>query len=254
MDDLFSWTKIHITEIMNALALVALALSAYQLHAARQQTKSLELIGDSLTTRYIGEFPDFYAFIIATMSDAKKSVKMIYDLPAYACFSRSTEWLMFEHQLALLAHRKVDIKMAFYAAERRRRMLREQFAYQDNGQWLEWTKEDAIAEKFENFKRMYGRKSSNISDVNGFLELLDKVHDDTAEDFSHLYDAAQISSHISLYAWIIDDKTAIFVIPSYTKEHSEYGFTSKDARVVAALSTMIDRTIAQNSAQEAPEA
>jgi len=246
MQQFVEWLALNITWIMNFLAVVALGMSVYQLRAAARQASSLKHIGDSLTTRYIGQFPDFYENILEILSTSKESVKTIYDLPAYACFSRTLDWLSFEHRLAMLAQQNVRITIAFYSAERRRKMLREQFSYNSNQEWILWSSKRDIADRLENFQKRYGQKKKPISNVGQFLSLLDETHDDTAKKFVELYDAIELPSLIPLYAWVVDEKVAIFVIPSYTKEHSEYGFISNDARVVAALSTMIDRVISQH--------
>jgi hypothetical protein len=247
MGSISTWAFSNSTAIMNFLAVFALGLSAWQLYAARSQTNALKQISQSLTTRYLGQFPDFYDNIIEIVSAAKTSVKTIYDLPAYACFSRTEEWLQFDHQLTLLSQRGIDIKIGFYADAQRRRMLREQFHYDSPKSWEAWRQRSDVSVKMEKFRRLYAEQNVDIEDQEDFLLLLDNVHDQTAKRFEVLHRGVSISSLISIYAWIVDENVAIFVLPSYTGGLSEYGFITNDARVVAALSNMIDRILAQHS-------
>lgn len=73
--------------VASVLTIVALGIAAWQTYEARKQTKALQEIHQSLTTRYLGPYPEFLSTIIPILESAKTSLIILTHCPAYAGFT-----------------------------------------------------------------------------------------------------------------------------------------------------------------------
>jgi hypothetical protein len=76
------------------LTIVGLVLSIVALMAARQQTTDLKLISNSLSTRYLGQFPDYFPDVIDVIKSANKELKLVCTIPIHGVCSKRDGWLL----------------------------------------------------------------------------------------------------------------------------------------------------------------
>jgi hypothetical protein len=118
-------------------AVLSLVIAAYALHIARrtdaavsstsdtvtQANRNTEQIAKSLSTRYLGQFPDILPEIVDALKEADKEISVLCDVPGYAIYSRHDTYLDYESILRKKAQR-TTIRMAVLAPSRRKQMLK----------------------------------------------------------------------------------------------------------------------------------
>jgi hypothetical protein len=109
------------------LTLVALSFAIYQAYQSREQSKKLEghnaalaMITESLTTRYIGPFPEYMQEVITTLESAKKEITIVSTQPSPGYFSDPKMWIAFSQVLQRKSREGVAIRVLWsYSSEER---------------------------------------------------------------------------------------------------------------------------------------
>jgi hypothetical protein len=240
------------------LTVVALILSIWQLKQAsdqtkdlKQQTENLKQIQNGLSTKYLGQFPEYHTEIANLIDRAKSTVVMFYDLPGYGIFSNSSGWLQIDQAIQRKRNENVKFSVNVYATSRRKKILKEQF-HHEGEKMQEWKKSLKIKPKVDKFLKDYGAGTDPVDLTHELLNsLLEKVHVEIITTTFRGEKVVEIDEHIPLYFWLIDDKEAIISIPTFSQEKdlesftsTEYGFFTSDDSLIKAMTEMKNRYIA----------
>jgi hypothetical protein len=187
---------------------------------------------------------------------------MILDTLAYGYFSNYTGWLKFNSIIQAKHVERVRIQMLFYNKQLRQETLTEQFFCDEQEGWHEWRCRDDIKMKMETFLSHFPvginrRVTAEAVEFPHFLEMLERAQARAADDFIPIcrdqqQSPLEVGSHFRMYAWIVDGREAVFAVPSYFGEHSEYGFITRDKGLIQALEAMFEKIQSQNNRLNQP--
>ena len=237
-----------ITITLNALAILGFALAIWQTREAirqnRQtieQAKHLDVIRESLSTRYLEQFPHFVPRVVEVIQSAERNLLIVCDYPCYALFSSYSMWLSYEAAIKQAANRGVIVSISCLTADRRREVLREQFGITacTSDKWKSDTGVQGLLKAFLRREAPDG-DVANIR-FSEFEELLEAAHTITMKHSFRGVQLKEVASVLPIYFWIADDVQAVFSIPSWTNHDREQGFITSDNKLILALRKIAGR-------------
>ena len=204
------------------------------------QAAKLEETQRSLSTRYIGEFPEYLPLIVSLIKQAQKEVLVFCDIPAYGHFSDYTNWLEYRYVIEKQSG-KIPVSLTCLNKEWRNKTHDEQFTEKELA-WDEWKKEAKIREQLQRYLQINSR-SVNVETLSKqeFADMVEETDNQMLSGVFATCDIMEVAAYIPLYFWLVDKKEAIFTIPSYSNKHSEYGFFTSDPRLISAFIEMKER-------------
>lgn len=103
-----SWEDVGVwLSLIGGIAtIVALAL-------AIMQGKTILRIRESLSTQYLGRFPEFMPAITRMIESARHTIDILCDVPAYGFFTDQLNWLNYESAIKLKLAPGANVKIRF---------------------------------------------------------------------------------------------------------------------------------------------
>ena len=233
-----------ISLIVGALALI---LGLVQSWEAKKQTKRLKahsdalgLITDSLSTRYIGQFPDYLVSVTNLIESAKSELNIIKGNPTPAYFSDPTLWVNYSQAIERKSHSGIAVNMICMTEHQRKDRLAQQFPTSKE-KWDDWIKNNHS--KVSHFLK-FGYSKTKPEDLNFkvFLDLLLSTQTKMLnESFkSKGVEVLEIDQVMPVQVWIADRKQAVFSIQALPTNTISHGFYTSDPRIVSALHLMTE--------------
>lgn len=222
------------------LAVLAMVVALWHVHSIHNAAKRLDEVQRSLSTRYIGQFPEFFPEIVSLIKSAKHDITILCDSPAYACFSDPSTFLDYQQTLKRKAQEKnMTITFTCSGPIQRSKTATDQFPDQE---WDKRKKVDPIFnERLENFLSFHlDPPTANDLKNPHFLELIKETEQETLRDSLLRANTRQIEVYIPLHFWLIDKDMKARAIFAFPEETIEYGFTTTDPKLISALVVMRD--------------
>ncbi len=211
--------------IVQAATIAALLAAGWQLWESRKSTTELSRIKDSLTTRFLGHFPNYNNDIAEIIKRAKSEVVILCDVPGYGVISDPLAWSRIVESIQWALSKGISVRIHAYDDAHIRDMLREQ-GFEDLDE--------------ERFRKRVGIQTETFTPEQA-LEASVALHKSIIlRDFAEC-DVVRIDHKIPLYFWMIDGREAIVSIPTYAEGITEYGFCTSDRSLLTALHSMIPR-------------
>src|ERR1700710_1792791 len=113
---------IHLVEIFAAaIAVIAMFLAIITEIKVKKVLRTAHDITSSLSTRYVGYFPDNMEEVIKLISGTKRQLIIICDVPAYGHFSNPYGFAEYDHAIRklLIPSSRPKITLITYNKERR---------------------------------------------------------------------------------------------------------------------------------------
>jgi hypothetical protein len=226
------------------LAVVALTLATSQSYQAvrqakrlNEQSEKLQFVTDSLSTRYLGRFPDYIPHVIQLIDEANVDLRILAANPVPAFFTAPKLALDYANAVERKS-RVVRVRLTCLNGTQRRRRLQVQFPTTPE-KWSDW--KPANQAQIEEFLRFWHPKFDADIDHQKFLELLTKVQQSLFKRAFQDYGVKvrEVSRMIAVQAWIADESRAVFSIESSDEAYTEGLYTS-DPKFVKALASMAD--------------
>ncbi|MCY3731095.1 MAG: hypothetical protein OXF98_07105, partial [Rhodospirillaceae bacterium] len=234
----------HLSQLLDAGILVALALAVYQLHQARGTSRNLKKISESISTQYVGEFPDHIYEIVRTLETAKKNVTILCDIPGYGHFSSPHLYRRYRSAIERLAQQNVEISITVYTRKYSRTSNEKQFGHSFK----------AITEN-EAFSNYIKRARQAPQSIEEFYDMLDMNYDHHYNDFSlPSISLVQTTERVPLYFWMVDDLVALFAFPSLSIDPPEVAFKTFDSVLIRIFKTVLQDIHRGVPAQHSPGA
>jgi hypothetical protein len=238
----------------------------------KEVSQTLDGVTHSILTRTIGPFPDFIPHITAMLGQAKESIMVMCDNPAYGIVSKGDAFDDYLAELKRQIARRVSdpafaVELMFLGDRERQELHLDQVKRQaDPGKWEAWRDESDTRERLTEFlKRAHGVRAPGakaISDeeistaiddmdsVDRYVDCLVEVNRAILDH--HLYGAKKYVLELrdgagqararalgpTTYFWMRDCKHAIFAIvplgdvPTHSRE---IAFETHDPTLIAAL-------------------
>jgi hypothetical protein len=260
---ILEWLKQHFQDIVTLVTFGSLILALWQIREARKQTKNLEQIQGSLSTRYIGDLTRYYPEVISLIENAKKSIIILCDYPAYGCFTNSIHWRSYYN---VLVNKKVEgkVRIIFTCPEatvRHETDENEYFPKATEEEWSNWKIEDKNREQLRMFLLNTPDKNQQnighstvekfIDDLSreGFLEMLQLADRWMLQNCFVEEEGNFIKNTPPIDFWIVDGMSAIFALTDYDAGMSRYGFKTTDQKLIDALQKTKDYYSSRESSQ-----
>jgi hypothetical protein len=200
-----------------------------------------EIISESITTRYVGNFPDNMNEMIKLIPSTQKKLFIVCDVPAFGHFSNPEGFRQYSLALQTLLNRtshKPEIILVNYDLKRRISNSASQFKMPVN----ELLDNDA----YKNYFNYWGedRKEPKVENLEDFCIWLDIRHQkfqaDLEEKGAKVYET---SRDLRAFVWIVDDREAIFSFYNYGSENREVSFRTNDKRLIESLELIARETL-----------
>src|SRR6185369_711129 len=229
------------------LAVVALILACFQTWEARKQTKRLKshsdalgLITESLSTRYLGPFPEYLSVVTDLVSSAKAELLIVVGNPTPAYFSNPALWIDYVQAVEKKTRSGVSVRLICMAENQRRQRLEQQFPT-SNEEWEKWLN-DHTDQVMEFLKFRFSEIKISELDYKKFLELLQTAQREHLQQ-SFQYNGVeviQVPEMVTVQVWIVDKARAVFSIQTLPTNSLSHGLFTSDPHFVSALYSMTE--------------
>lgn len=222
------------------------------LNAANAQStemqKQVEQILDirrSLTTSFIGGFPDFIQPLISLIESAEKEILIFCDIPAYGCYTSPVNFFKYRQAIERKINENIKVEITFLGTEWRRKAFEEQFIRHEYN-CAGWVDEDK--RKLDAFLNYYPKSllpgnrfpDAATLDKSSLYTLIEKLDLFTINILSNA-EPLEAAGTMPLIFWLKDDREAIFAIPAYEGEIKTLGFRTSDRALLDAFRYMSER-------------
>jgi hypothetical protein len=218
----------------------------YEQYASQGFQDQVELFSRSESTKPLGGLTEYYPKVITLIREAKTSVEVLCDYPAYACITHPQFFRKYYDILSRkIRHTKVSISLTCPDEKHRSQNDRDYFA-QAFRNWPQWkrnnrVKLDKLSKETSNLVEI--RNIDNLTKEN-FLKMLKKLDQAVLtllreEEYSKVV-FTEISARNPIDFWIIDDRCAVFAFSSYAKGMSSTSFYTEERTFITALRYMRD--------------
>lgn len=200
--------------------------------------RGLDEIRGSLSTHYLGKINDYLPLVIDEIKKAERSIIILCDFPAYGYFTDHDEYN--KYRIALRDRIDNGIKVSVMClnescrADSNRKVL---LITEDN--WDDWK----LTQEHISWLQKLGYSIDDIDglDMKGFLETLDRVDQEMLGVYCNGADIEEVNAVLPFDIWLIDGKRIIFAFSTYSGDASQYGFFTKDEKLISAFAEIIDR-------------
>lgn len=241
-----------IMKVVEVIALIvsvgAMALAIITEKKVKDIYSSARKITDSISTKYVGKFPENMEEVIKLISSTKRKLIITSDVPSYGHFSNPRGFAQYKNAiLNLLTNEpRPHIVLITYDHEKRLANSRNQF----NKTYEEVVNGAAYKNYFEYHRNNKSIKPPEQPDKDGFCKWLEGNH---IEFIKNMVAAGvqvfESSRDIRSFSWIGDD-SAILSFHNYGNELREVSFKTSDQSLVDILKVFADATIENSKEYE----
>jgi hypothetical protein len=231
-------------------AIIVNIISILQFRQAKQQTKDIQKINDSLTTRYLTTFPDFLPQVVTLINSTQKHLEIVVDVPGYGILSKHDEFVEYETAIKRRLSKNIPVKIVFLNKERRKESFSELFPAEGQD-WDAWRNKQENQIKLHDFFAHEGdNKFDNEIDRKSFIDnttrdqleaALENAYQRVCTNAFRTANKVEVNEQLSFHFWISDGQSAVFTIPSFSPNDKAQGFTTSDPRLIAALTNIVER-------------
>ena len=235
----YQWWLVHKQpfELLSlALAVGGILFAILSIRDGRKLTHELRSIFDHLTTKEIGAFPVYMAEVERLISEARESIFIATDFPGHGAWTDRGHYASY---VKTLENRKAErvrkghalsIQILSLDDAARRSALRARFP---ESRWKEYTRKGGYARS----RRLYEElENCEVPDSReAFLTAMEERQRRAVDSELRFADRWAFSGVMPVYLWIIDGERAVFAIPSFGDQLTEYGFYTEETGLVQAL-------------------
>jgi len=227
-----------------SLAVLGTLFAVLSIKDGQKLTKDLRTVFDHLTTREAGPFPAYMQEVDRLIADARDSIFIATDFPGHGTWADRGAYGAY---VKALENRKADrvrrghplnVQLLTLDSAGRERALEERFP---ESRWKEYVKRGG----FQKNRRLYEElENCQISEVREKFIAEMRGRQDRAGDAEFRFaERWEYPGLMPVYLWIIDGEKAVFAIPSFGDQLTEYGFVTQEAGLVQALLSVWSRYV-----------
>ncbi len=241
----FQWYQVHRApfEIFGlALAVLGTLFALLSIRDGRKLTADMRSIFDHLTTKEIGSFPGYMTEVDRLISEARESVFIATDFPGHGAWGDRGRYGAY---VKALENRKADrvrrghalsVQVLCLDQPGREKALQDRFP---ESRWRDYVKRGPFARA----RRLYEElENCEIPEQRpAFLQEMNLRQQRALESDLRFADRWEYRGLMPVYLWIIDQEKAVFAIPTFGDQLTEYGFYTEEAGLVQALVSVWSR-------------
>ena len=203
--------------------------------AAVELRHALSEMRQSLSTRYLARFPLYFKDIVALIDTAQERIDIFCDVPAYGSVSNPKYFRDYRTKLKEKLAQLLTIEITCLSKERRSALFKEQFL----GDHADWERKKHSNPHYAGFLEAHGKRSQLDSlTPDTFLGMVEEEDNLMLNEFLSGAKISQTKAHVPIYFWLIDEREAIFAIPSLAEGDLEHGFKTTDSSLIRAFKSM----------------
>ena len=240
--------------IEEGAAVIGILLAYVHAYHLRRQVKSVSELARWLPTHPIGLFPTYLRDIVTLLNNARESITIVCDYPAYGVFSDPRTYFRYCQTLETRIHEHVKVRVTCLDNEHRDARTTAEFARYDKT-WDQWRR--AHLTNIRELLLTHGGHDEPANTVTRD-EIVKLVTDDDYKVLTGALQNAQrvdvVAEDMCVYFWLVDNREAIFSIPSFAEAGDERGFYTRDADLIAGLREIRRRLLARHVSEETDSA
>jgi len=226
------------------LAVLGTLFAVLSIRDGRQLTKELRSVFDHLTTKEIGAFPAYLAEVDRIISDARESVFIATDFPGHGSWRDRGRYGAYvkaiENRKAERVRRghPLSVQVLCLDANGREGALEDRYP---EPRWKEYVKKGG----FQRSRRLYEElENCQVSENREkFIAEMRSRQDRALDADLRFAERWEYPGLMPMYLWIVDGEKAVFAIPSFGDQLTEYGFVTQEAGLVQALLSVWSRYV-----------
>jgi len=226
------------------LAVFGTLFAVLSIKDGQKLTRDLRTVFDHLTTKEAGSFPAYMAEVDRLIAEARESIFIATDLPGHGAWADRGQYGAY---VKALENRKADrvrrghplnIQLLTLDPTGRERALQERYP---ESRWKDYLKRGG----FQKSRRMYEELENCeiLESREKFIAEMRARQDRALDADLRFAERWEYGGLMPVYLWIIDNEKAVFAIPSFGDQLTEYGFVTQDAGLVQALLSVWGRYI-----------
>ena len=226
------WHAVKLKQQVAKVESLTGTLGLLQTQLTEQVGRGVQEIREALPTKRLGKFPAFLPDIVALIKKAHQTIEVFCDYPAYGSFSDSDTFVSYKRAIEDQIRDEKKVTIACLGGDARRQETSKQEAG-DAEKW-EATK-TARLDAFTKYLR-YHAPGVTVSALTNeaFQELIMKEDDFVLDEVFRRARQLPMTVRPTVYFWLIDGDSMIFVIPSASRLE-EHGFYTQDSHLIASL-------------------
>jgi len=218
------------------LATIAIVFAVIQFIDSRIQKSEMREIAESMSTRFIGEFPKNMDNIIQVVSGPTKELDIMIDFPGYGNYSNPDGFKVYFRKILDLAERKVKVRMLVYdektRTENRARQLKKDFESKIMG-----------SERFDYFFHYVHPTVPVPKNYEEFSTALTKIEAGYEDQLSSQgVEIRKVSSPFVFYLWLEDEEDGVFSFQNADEGAREISFRTRDGTLLRTLKETFERS------------
>jgi hypothetical protein len=210
---------------------IALGMSIYQLKQSHKTEERIKQISDSVSTKYIGVFPENMNSINDLIASTHKDLWIIADVPAYGGFSTPSQYQQYIQgikELAIRSGQPQGVRILTWDSKTRR----ESFNHLFGDRTIEQLREFDIYKKYF----QYWKKKAQPKTLDDFYNVVESENYEFQRRVSEMgTDINETSTRLPVFLWLSDDKEAIFSFYYYGGNGREVSFRTTDPKLIQVL-------------------
>jgi hypothetical protein len=207
-----------------------------EMREMREDLKSAitDLKGE-VETHYIDNFPVFIPKIVQILGEAKKTITIFCDMPAYGVVSDPRGFRRYARVIQDKAEEK-DIVVRMLHLNAPGRAATREIEFKDP--WEKLGEEERVAA----FIGKSRKKLDGADPKNDFLALIEERQVEALKSFKEAgVDADETDLIMPLYFWIVDGEKAVFALTEFSEEAHEPGFRTRSEKMIGAMEGIFER-------------
>lgn len=230
------------TVVMQAITVVSLFIAFYQVadaskqkREARDQSEKLKRIADSLSTKYIGRFPDYIDEIEGVIERAEHELLILSTLPLIGAVRAPEKWWRLGRALDGRLHgtRRIPVKAVFADARTRPDFFRQMFR-EAVETWPTWIARPENRTRIDDFAGRF-ECATPIATADDYLAALECAVRLALERTYKGAEIFEMGTTTTLSLWIADSSEAVLAIRTFAARDDSHAFLTADTQLVQAL-------------------
>lgn len=194
-----------------------------------EQSEKMKTITESLSTKFVDEFPNQMDTIIDYINLTKNKLLMVLDFPAYGCVSNPNGYVRFRNSLdKLMSLENIEVTLISYIKDKQLEQLQLQFDLENV--------EEQIREDHKKKITSFAKKF-NLEEIKTYKQLFDELLKRNEELFNKFKENSQkvylTDLELTMFLWLIDeDKSGLFSFYTRGLNSNEVTFSTEDRNVL----------------------
>jgi hypothetical protein len=222
--------------IASLLAIFAIVFAIIQFVDSKIIKNQIEGLLKSISTRYVGSFPDNMDQVSGIVDSSHKSLTVLADFPGYGFYfkpDKSDDYLKKILKLRQ-ANSEIKIRMLFYSSVAQEKKLREEEFPKKNWQAIK------NSTRFDDFFATYHAEIPRPENYDDFIKYILKLHRNYELMLCHNGAEIRHVNNNSVFFWLEDRNNAIVAINNRTGTERELSFYTRDGKLIDSLQSMFD--------------